>query len=126
MLFKEVIQHASNEFRKCTRKTAHTNVITRKYVIINRNKYIYSFWMTGFRFSFSAVQLHMGIIAMIIWQRRSQLQKNKEMILHLKKKKGIATSCWVKQGRTLHAPCVLNILTLSYNKSSVQIFQRFV
>ena len=42
------------------------------------------------------------------------------------KEKGIATTCWVKQGRTPHPLCVLSILTLSNNKSSVQIFRRFV
>ena len=26
-----------------TRKTAHMNVVTKKYVIINSNKYIYNF-----------------------------------------------------------------------------------
>ena len=101
---KEIIQHASDEFDD-TRKTAHTNVVTKKYIIINRNMYIYNFWMTGFRFSFSAVQLHMGMLAIILCQRHSQLRKNKELILHSAKKNGKATSCWVKQFR---APaCVL-------------------
>ena len=31
-----------------TRKTAHTNIVTRKYVIMNHNKYIYKLWMTVF------------------------------------------------------------------------------
>ena len=31
-----------------TRKTAHANLVTRKYVIINCNKYIYDFWKTFF------------------------------------------------------------------------------
>ena len=43
------------------RKTAHKNVVTRKYIIINCDKYIYNFWMTVSRFSLSAVQLHMGM-----------------------------------------------------------------
>ena len=93
-----------------TRKTVYANVVTRKYVIINRNKYIYNFWKIVFRFAFSAVQLHMGMFAIIICQRCSQPQKKKEMILHLTKKrrnmfKKKATSCWVKQDRT--PACVL-------------------
>ena len=48
-----------------TTKTAHTNIVTSKYVIINRNKYIYDFWMTVFRFSFSVVQLHMEMLVII-------------------------------------------------------------
>ena len=47
MLFKEIIQHASDKFRN-TRKTAHTNDATTKYVIINRIKYVYNFSMTVF------------------------------------------------------------------------------
>ena len=42
-------------FVRDTRETAHTNIVTRKYGIINRNKYIYKFWMTVSPFSFSAV-----------------------------------------------------------------------
>ena len=40
-------------FRRDTRKTAHTNPVTRKYVMMNRNKYIHDFWMTTFYFAFS-------------------------------------------------------------------------
>ena len=70
---------------------------------MNRNKYIYNFWMTGFYFALSAVHLYMGMLAITICQGRSQLQKNKEIILHLTKKKRNffkkkARSCWVKQG----------------------------
>ena len=43
-----------------TRKTAHTNVIIRKYLLMNRNKYIHDFWKTVLYFSLSAVQLHKG------------------------------------------------------------------
>ena len=75
-------------FVRDTRKTARTIVVTRKYVTIDRNKYICNFWMIVFRFSFSAVQLHIGMLTMITCQRRSQLQKNKEIILQLTKKKG--------------------------------------
>ena len=31
-----------------TRKTTHTNDVTRNYVIINRIKYVYNFWMSVF------------------------------------------------------------------------------
>ena len=80
------------------RKTAYANALIRKYVIMNRNKYIFNFWMTFFCFVYSAVQLHMGMLAMIICQRHLQLQQNKEIILHLTKKernllKEKATSC---------------------------------
>ena len=56
MLSKENIQHVSDEFRD-TRKTAHTNVVTRKYVIMIRNKHIYDFWKTVsyFALSFTAI-----------------------------------------------------------------------
>ena len=65
---------------------------------MNRNKYIFNFWMTFFCFVYSAVQLRMGMLAMIICQRHLQLQQNKEIILHLTKKernllKEKATSC---------------------------------
>ena len=80
------------------RKTAYANALIRKYVIMNRNKDIFNFWMTFFCFAYSAVQLHMGMLAMIICQRHLQLQQNKEIILHLTKKernllKEKATSC---------------------------------
>ena len=42
--------------------------------------------MTRFCFTYSAVQLHMGMLTMIICQRRSQLQRYKEIILRLTKK----------------------------------------
>ena len=87
MLFKKTIQHASDEFVSDTRKNAHANVLTRKYVIMNRNKYIHDFWKTVF-FGTSAKQLHMGKLNMIICHRRAQL-KNKEIILHLTKKKSL-------------------------------------
>ena len=72
---------------------------------MNRCKYIYNFWMTVFYFALSAVQLHMGMLTMIICQRRSQLQKNEETIFHLTKEKRDlfrekTRSFWVKQGRT--------------------------
>ena len=114
-------------------KTAHTSVVTRKHVIMNRNKYIYNFWMTVFCFASRAVQLHMGMLATIICQRRSQLQKNKEILCISRRKREIcsrkkARSCWVKQGCTVpHIFCVLTFLTLSNNNwasSSVQI--RFI
>ena len=60
-----------------TRKTAHMNVITRKYVIMNRNKYFYDFRKTVFYNVLSAVQVHMAMLTMIICQRRSVLQKKK-------------------------------------------------
>ena len=53
---------------------------------MNRNKYIFNFWVTFFCFAYSTVQLHMGMLAMIICQRHLQLQQNKEIILHLTKK----------------------------------------
>ena len=86
MLLRQIIQDASGEFRD-TRKNAHANVVTRTYVIMNRNKYIYDFWKTVFYFAIFAIQLHMGMVTMITCQRRLQLQKNKEIILHLTKKK---------------------------------------
>ena len=43
--------------------------------------------MPVFYFALSAVQLHMGMLTMTKCRRRSQLQKNKEIILHLTKKK---------------------------------------
>ena len=55
--------------------------------------------MTGFPFSFSAVELQIGMLDMIICQRRLRLQKLLEIILHFAKKKGKA-SCWIKQDRT--------------------------
>ena len=70
-----------------TRKVPHTNVVIWKYVIMNRNKYIYDFSMTVFCFEFPAMQLHLEVLAMIMWERRWQIQKNKEIILHLMKKK---------------------------------------
>ena len=87
------------------RKTAHANVAIRKYVIMNRNKYIYNFWKTVFCFAYSAMQLHMEILAMIICKILSQHLKNKEITLHLtRKKKNMfrkkATGCWVKEDRT--------------------------
>ena len=73
-------------FASDARKTAHVNLVTRKYVIMNFNKYIlyiYNFWMTFLCFAYSTVQLHMGMLARIICQRCLQLQRNKEIILHL-------------------------------------------
>ena len=43
-----------------TRKTAHANVVTRKYVIMNRNKYIYDFWKTVFYFALSCSAITYG------------------------------------------------------------------
>ena len=60
-----------------TRKTAQAKAVTWKYVIMNRNKYIFDFWQTVFYFALSAVQLHMEMLTMITCQRRSHLQKNK-------------------------------------------------
>ena len=34
-------------------------------------EYIYDFWKVVFYFAFSAVQLHVGLLTMIIYQRRS-------------------------------------------------------
>ena len=82
------------------RKTAHKSVVTRKYIIINCDKYTYNFWMTVSRFSLSAVQLHMGMWAMITCHRHSPLQKNKEIILQLTKKTGNI----FKKKATDHAP----------------------
>ena len=61
MLLRQIIQDASGEFRD-TRKNAHANVVTMKYVIMNRNKYISDFWKTVFYFALFAVQLHMGMV----------------------------------------------------------------
>ena len=52
-----------------TSKTTYTNFVTRKCIIMIRNKYIYDFWKTVFYFALSAVQLHVGILTMIICQR---------------------------------------------------------
>ena len=58
-------------------KTEPTNVVTRKYIIMIRSnytrdfEYIYDFWKAVFYFAFSAVQLHVGLLTMIIYQRRS-------------------------------------------------------
>ena len=52
---------------------------------MNRNKYVYNFWITVFYFALSAVQLYIWMLTMIIWQRRWQLQKNKEVILQKEK-----------------------------------------
>ena len=41
-----------------TSTTAHMNVVTRKYIIMIRNKYIYNFWRTVFYF---ALSLHSSI-----------------------------------------------------------------
>ena len=128
MLLRQIIQDASGEFRD-TRKNAHANVVTMKYVIMNRNKYISDFWKTVFYFALFAIQLHMGMVTMITCQRRLQLQKNKEIILHLTKKKRNmfkkkAGSWWVKQGRTSPYFLSFKILTLSNNNRtspSVQI-----
>ena len=86
MLFKEIIQHASDKFRD-TRETAYMNVVTKKYVIRIRNKYIYDFWKTVFYFSPFVMQLQMRGFTMPIPQWRSQLGKYNELILHLTKKK---------------------------------------
>ena len=51
-----------------TSKTTYTNIVTRKCIIMIRNKYIYDFWKTVFYFALSAVQLHVGILTMIICQ----------------------------------------------------------
>ena len=50
------------------------------------NKYIYDFWKTVVYVAIPAMQLQ-GWQTMIICQRRSQLGKNKEIILYLMKKK---------------------------------------
>ena len=57
MLFKEIIQDASKEFRD-TRKTGHMNVVRRKYIKMICNKYIYDFWKTVsyFALSFNAIR----------------------------------------------------------------------
>ena len=116
-----------------TRKTAHTIVVTKKYIIMICNKYIYDFWKTVASFALSAVQLHIRMLIMVICQRCSQLEKNKEIILHLTKKKRnifkkIARSCWVKQGRTSayllcfkiwHFP----IITGLHHPSKLNLFQ---
>ena len=52
-----------------------------------RNKYIYDFWKAVFYFALSAVLLHVEMLTLNKCQRRSQLGKNKEIILHLKKTK---------------------------------------
>ena len=52
-----------------TSKTTYTNIVTRKCIIMIRNKYIYDFWKTIFYFALSAVQLHVGILTMIICQK---------------------------------------------------------
>ena len=81
MLSKENIQHVPHEFPD-SRKTAHTNALTRKYVIMIRNKHIYDFERQFLTLHFLSVQLHMVMLTMIICKRRSQLRKNKEIILH--------------------------------------------
>ena len=53
------------------RKTADTNIVTSKYIIIIRNNYIYNFWRTVFYFELYSVQLHVGMLTMIICQKRS-------------------------------------------------------
>ena len=88
---------------------------------MNRNKYIYNFWMTGFYFALSAVHLYMGMLTITICQGRSQLQKNKEIILHLTKKKRNffkkkARSCWVKQGSS--SQCWMQFEKNKVNESS--------
>ena len=55
MLFKKIIQHASNEFRRDARKTGRKNIVTKKHVIIILNKYIYDFSKTVFCFALSTV-----------------------------------------------------------------------
>ena len=41
-----------NKKKDDQRKTAHKNVVTRKYIIINCDKYIYNFWMSFSMFTF--------------------------------------------------------------------------
>ena len=53
-------------FVSYTRKTAHTNVVTSKYVIMIRNKYFYDFYP-----AVSAAQVNVERLIMIICQRRS-------------------------------------------------------
>ena len=124
MLFKELIGMLQMNFVHDTKKTAHRNVATRKYVLKNRNKYIYDFWMTVSGYLFSAGKLNMRMLAMIICQRRLQLQNIKDIILHLTKKDEI---CLRKKQQVVgskkvvlaHVFCVLKFLTLPNNKSSV-------
>ena len=94
------------------------------------NKYNYGFWKTVIYFAFSAVQLHVEMLTIILCQRCSQLGKNKEIILHLtrnkrnmfqKKNKEVVGSNKVV---LLHTFWVLKFLTLSSNNwtsSFVQI-----
>ena len=70
-----------------TTKTAQANIVKRKHVIMNSKNFIYNFWMTVFYFALPALQLHLEMLIMIMCQRRSQLQKNKEILLNLTKKK---------------------------------------
>ena len=116
-----------------TRKTAQTKVVTRKYVIMIRNKYFHDFWKTVFCFALSALELYVGVLTMIICQRRSQLGKNKEIILHLTKKienmfKKKARTYRVKQGRASTYFLCFKILTRSnknweHQRSKLNIFQ---
>ena len=109
------------------RKTAHTNVVTTKYILMNPNKHIYNFWMIVLCFGYSVVQLQMEILAMIICQTRSQLQRNKEIILHLtKKERNMFTGKEVvgSNNAVLSHLFVLKFLALSSNNwisSDVQI-----
>ena len=80
--------------------------------------------MTASRYLFSAGQLNMRMLAMIICQRRLQLQNIKDIIWHLTKKGEI---CLRKKQQVVgskkvvlpHVFCVLKFLTLPNNKSSV-------
>ena len=42
------------------RKTADTNIVTSKYIIIIRNNYIYNFWRTVFYFALYSVSITCG------------------------------------------------------------------
>ena len=47
----------------------YTNFVTRKYILMIRNKCLCDFWKTVFYFALSAVQLHVGMLTMItcVW-----------------------------------------------------------
>ena len=79
-----------------------------------------------FLLAFSAVQLHMRMLNVIICHRRAEL-KNKEIILHLIKKTSLRKKQkFIGANKVVlpHSFCVLKFLTLSNNNwtaSSVQV-----
>ena len=72
-------------FVKDARKTAQANLVTRKHITMNCFNYIYHFQIPVFHSALSAVHLHMGMLTVMMCQRRYQLQKTNTFTFDTKK-----------------------------------------